>query len=132
MYPDGPQTNDGCIGAGRSIGLINNRKIQFMIDDFCYLGMKMEVYNAELHAVSEGLKTILSCNFKPGILRICIDNSVSVLTLSESTLSDKSSSKAKITSDILIFCRWDIELSECALYLKWQGRVKSRLTKITR
>jgi hypothetical protein len=68
--------------AGWSIGLISNGKIQLMIDSFCYLGMKMEVYDAELHAVSEGLKAILSCNFKPGVLRICIDNSASVPALS--------------------------------------------------
>jgi hypothetical protein len=55
MYTDGSRTNDGCIGAGWSIGRISNGKIQFMIDGFCYLGMKMEVYDAELHAVSEGL-----------------------------------------------------------------------------
>jgi hypothetical protein len=65
IYTDGSQTNDGCIGAGWSIGLIINGKIQFMIDGFCYLCMKMEVYDAELHAVSEALKAILSCNFKP-------------------------------------------------------------------
>jgi hypothetical protein len=60
--------------------------------------------------VSEGLKAILSCNFKPGVLRICIDNSASVLALSESTSNDESSSKAKITSDTLIARGWDIGL----------------------
>jgi hypothetical protein len=59
MYTDCSRTNDGCIGARWSIGLISNRKIQFMIDGFCYLGMKMEVYEAELHAISEGLKAII-------------------------------------------------------------------------
>jgi hypothetical protein len=85
-------------------------KIQFMINGFCNLGMKMGVYDTELHAVSEGLKTILSCNFKPGVLRICIDNSASVLALSESTSNDESCSKAKITSDTLITHGWDIGL----------------------
>jgi hypothetical protein len=75
-----------------------------MIDGSCYLGMKMKVYDAELHAVSEGLKAILSCN--PGVLRICIDNSASVLALSESTSNDESCSKAKITSDTLIAHGW--------------------------
>jgi hypothetical protein len=110
MYTDGSRTNDGYIGAGWSIGLISNGKIQFMIDGFCYLGMKMEVYDAEPHVVLEGLKAILLCNFKPGVLRICIDNSASVLALSDPTSNDESCSKAKITSDTLISHEWDIGL----------------------
>jgi ribonuclease HI len=120
IYTDGSRTNDGGIGAGWSIGLISNGKIQFMIDGFCYLSMKMEIYDAKLHAVS-GLKAILSCNFKPGVLRICIDNSASVLALSESTLNDKSCSKAKITSDTLIAHGWDIGLVWTPSHLEIDG-----------
>jgi hypothetical protein len=81
-----------------------------VIDGVCYLAMKMEVYDAELHAVSKGLKAILSYNFKRGVLRICIDNSAAVLALSESTSNHESSSRAKITSDTLISLGWDIRL----------------------
>jgi hypothetical protein len=70
MYTDGSRTNEARIGAGWSIGLVTNGQVQFKINGFCYLGMKMEVYDAELHAVSGELKAILSCNRKPSILRI--------------------------------------------------------------
>jgi hypothetical protein len=89
-----------------------------MRDGFCCLGMKMEVYDAELHTVSKGLKAILSCNFKPGVLRICIDNSASVLALSEST------SKAKITST-LISRGWDIGLVWTPSHLEIDGNERA-------
>jgi hypothetical protein len=110
IYTCGSQTNNKCIDAGWSIGLVRNGIIQFMIDRFCYLGMKIEVYDAELHAVIEGLKALLSSNFKPGVLRICIDNSALVLALSDSTSNDENCSKAKIASDTSIVHGWDIGL----------------------
>jgi hypothetical protein len=60
MYTDGSRPDEGTIGAVLCIGLVNKGNVTFRIEGWCCLGEKIEVYDAEIHAVVEGLVAIRS------------------------------------------------------------------------
>jgi hypothetical protein len=62
--------------------------VTFRIEGWCHLGEKMEVYDAEIHVVAEGLVATASDLKQPHNLIICIDNSATVLALSDSTSTE--------------------------------------------
>jgi hypothetical protein len=45
----------------------------------CYLGKKCEVFDAELHAISEALPLLLSAPGRPSKVVLCVDNQSALL-----------------------------------------------------
>jgi ribonuclease HI len=50
-------------------------------EGYCALGNRMEVFDAELHAVYEALLELSVSNYPPTSVYICIDNSAAIFTL---------------------------------------------------
>jgi hypothetical protein len=68
----------------------------------------MEVFDAELYAISEGLRTIPTSNLRPSTLRICIDNAASVLAFLEKSSTEGGTYKAKTTFLSFTTLGWEI------------------------
>ena len=49
----------------------------------CCIGQKVEVYEAELHAIQEGLLLILTVCWAPSRILVCADNQSALTTLTE-------------------------------------------------
>jgi hypothetical protein len=58
MYTGGYHSSEGEIGAGWCYGYSQDGKIIPNNEGWCHLGERMEVYDAEIHAVAKGLKAI--------------------------------------------------------------------------
>ena len=53
-----------------------------MASGSCCICSKAEVFDAELHAVQEGLEHISSLNWHPRDIVVCVDNQAALTTLS--------------------------------------------------
>jgi hypothetical protein len=84
LYTDGSRPIIGDVGAGwvgfhkQDSGLLR------MFEGYCCLCRSMEVYDAEIHAVKEGLSTLHSISqLVPSQIYICIDNSAEISVLGD-------------------------------------------------
>jgi hypothetical protein len=85
LYTDGSKLPSGYLGSGWALygkakAGIENTKIA---SGFCNLGIESEVFDAELHAVHEGLSFLAASDFSPRNLVICIDNTAAIGTLQD-------------------------------------------------
>ena len=55
---------------------------------FCNLGNKLEVYDAELHAIEEGLCQARVPTERPGRILVCVNNQVAFSTLTAGNLTN--------------------------------------------
>jgi ribonuclease HI len=110
LYTDGSKSDKGNIGAGWSLISNTNKTFSFTPNGFCFLGERMEVYDAELHAVVEGLQMLTTNKISPTQLYICIDNSAAVLALSNETSSEESAVIARQLCMNLADSGWILKL----------------------
>jgi hypothetical protein len=83
IYSDGSRSSTGSVEAGWII----YRKLQLSLEivqkDFCNLGDRMEVFDAELHAAYKGLQCIISRDICEGYIYLCIGNSSAIDVLAD-------------------------------------------------
>jgi hypothetical protein len=84
LYTDGSRSTIGDVGTGwvgfhkQDSGLLR------IFEGYCYLGISMEVYDAEIHAVKEALSTLRTISkLVPSQIYICIDNSAAISVLGD-------------------------------------------------
>jgi ribonuclease HI len=82
IYSDGFRGQTSQIGAGWVIYRKGLRGYITVSEGSCYLGERMEVFDAELHAAYEGLNNVQTMLDKPEHIFLCIDNSSAIEVLS--------------------------------------------------
>ena len=82
LYTDGSKSVRGGCGSAWSIFEQNgNQTSPELVSGSCAIGEKAEVYDAELHAIQEGLEHISSLNWNPKDILVCVDNQAALITL---------------------------------------------------
>jgi ribonuclease HI len=81
IYSDGSRLPDGQIGAGWAIYICQKAKLVLLNESSCYLGARMEVFDAELHAAYEALATAADLGLRAGHVYLCIDNQAAIYVL---------------------------------------------------
>ena len=83
LYSDGSLFEDG--RSGCSWVLTTPERVltdgPCLFSSSCSIGSKCEVYDCELHAISEGLSIFLDSDQDPGTLVLCVDSQAALLTL---------------------------------------------------
>ena len=83
LYTDGSKSEEGICGSAWSIFAQNGMQTSSeMASGCCCIGGKAEVFDAELHAIQEGLQYIGSQNWQPKDIVVCVDNQPALTTLS--------------------------------------------------
>jgi hypothetical protein len=82
IYSDGSKLN-GHTGSGRAIFRIELGEISQLGQGLCHLGIQSEVFDAELHAIAEGLEGLNQIEIAPTKIYICVDNQAEIDTLYE-------------------------------------------------
>jgi hypothetical protein len=83
IYTDGSKMDDGRCAAAWTFTTPALNTLQDTQSGSCYLGKKCEVYDAELHAISEALPLLLSAPGPPSKVVLCVDNQSALLALQE-------------------------------------------------
>ena len=81
IYTDGSRSEKGVIGAGWAIYEIKDNDMNLICENSCCLGSRMEVFDAELHAVYEALKSLDCLDYYSRPIYVCIDNSSAIQVL---------------------------------------------------
>ena len=83
LYTDGSKSEEGVCGSAWSIFEQNGMQTSpKMASGCCCIGGKAEVFDAELHAIQEGLQHICMENWQPRHIVVCVDNQAALTTLS--------------------------------------------------
>ena len=107
-YTDGSRNANGQIGAGWIILETTVNGMKVLTEGFCNLGKRMEVFDAELHAVQEAFDTLLELNLSPISLYVCIDNSAAVQILASNPDNNEGSFRATRSANQLTLRGWNI------------------------
>jgi ribonuclease HI len=85
LYTNGSKMPSGHTGSGWALYRTTNPSLENIIiaSNYCHLGTKAEVFDAELHAVHEGLLYTSNSDLKPCRLILCINNSAAIHTLAD-------------------------------------------------
>jgi ribonuclease HI len=81
LYTDGSKLDDGRCASAWLFTTPALNTTQDTLTGSCYLGKKCEVYDAELHAISEALPLLLSA--PPSTVLLCVDNQSALTALQE-------------------------------------------------
>jgi hypothetical protein len=82
LYTDGSKLDSGKVGCGATTYDLTNHGLQHLQSHYCNLGTRCEVFDAELHAIYEGLRLIPTSPTTPNTnIYICIDNQAAIQTL---------------------------------------------------
>jgi hypothetical protein len=75
LYTDSSKLDSGQVGCGATTYEITDQGLQHLQSHYCNLGTRCEVFDAELHAVYEGLRLIPTSPTTPNTtIYLCIDN----------------------------------------------------------
>jgi ribonuclease HI len=111
MYSDGSKSNSGHRGAGWAIFKMERMEreglMSHVVQVSCYIGTQSEAYDAELHAIAEGLQQISQTGVTPGKMYICIDNQAAIDTLWDKLNSEPAPHAVK-QANILKAQGWNI------------------------
>jgi ribonuclease HI len=65
VYTDGSRDDKGCTGAGWILYQKQQTSLNTIVNGSCNLGLRSEVFHAELRAVCESLTYLISSSLKP-------------------------------------------------------------------
>jgi ribonuclease HI len=108
IYSDGSRSQTSQIGAGWVIYRKGLSGYITISEGSCYLGERMEVFDAELHAAYEGLNNIRTILYKPEHIILCIDNSSAIKVLSNNPNQIEGAFKTTEVSKLLTNHGWKI------------------------
>jgi ribonuclease HI len=107
IYSDGSRSQPSEIGAGWVIYRKGLSRYITVSEGSCYLGERMEVFDAELHAAYEGLDVQTTLD-KPEHIFLCIDNSSAIEVLSDNLDRIEGAFKATGVAKLLNNHGWKI------------------------
>jgi hypothetical protein len=82
LYTDGSKLDSGQVGCGATTYEITDNGLQHLQSHYCNLGTLCEVFDAELHAIYEGLRLAPNSLTTPNAtIYICIDNQAAIQML---------------------------------------------------
>jgi hypothetical protein len=82
IYSDRPKLNSHT-GSGRETFRIELGEIAELGKGSCYIGIQSEVFDAEPHAIAEGLEDLKQIEITPTKIYTCVDNQAAIDTLYE-------------------------------------------------
>jgi hypothetical protein len=78
MYTDGSKLTNGAAGCGWAVYHCGDQQLHQFTSGKCHLGSRVEVFDAELHAVQEAVSTLLTTTLPRSMVFICIDNQAAI------------------------------------------------------
>jgi ribonuclease HI len=82
LYTDGSKLDSGQVGCGATTYEITNHGLQHLQSHYCNRGTRCEVFDAEFHAIHEGLHLVpTSPTTSNTTIYICIDNQAAIQML---------------------------------------------------
>lgn len=102
IYSDGSRSISGKIGAGWVAYQATGHELEKLFEGSCYLGQRMEVFDAELHAVAEALQGLTIRLEHPRPIYICIDNTSAILSLQHNPDNIEAASVASAAASKLV------------------------------
>jgi ribonuclease HI len=109
LYTDGSKLDSGQVGCGATTYEITNHRLQYLQSHYCNLGTQCEVFDAELHAIYEGLHLIpVSPTTSNTTIYICIVNQAAIETLSYNQHNHQYARETLATAKILTNDGWNI------------------------
>jgi ribonuclease HI len=109
LYTDGSNLDSGQVGCGASIYEITNHGLQHLQSHHCNLGLQCKVFDAELHAVQEGLRLFPTSPTNPNTtIYICIDNQAEIQTLTYNQHNHQYTRETLATAETLTGNGWNL------------------------
>jgi ribonuclease HI len=109
LYTDGSKLDSGKVGCGVTTYEITNHGLQLLQSHHCNLGARCEVFDAELHAVYEGLRLIPTSPTTPNTnIYICIDNQAAIQTLAYNQYNHQYARETLTTAKTLTHNGWNL------------------------
>jgi len=81
IYTDGSKLDNRAVSCGWAIYHCGDQQLYRLSEGQCHLGNRVEVYDAELHAVQEAVSTLLTVTAPRSTIYFCIDNQATIDTL---------------------------------------------------
>jgi ribonuclease HI len=109
LYTDGSKPDSGQVGCGATTYEITNHGLQHLQSHYCNLGTRCEVFDAELHAMLEGLHLVpTSPTTSNTTIYICIDNQAAIQTLAYNQHNHQYARDTLTTAETLTNNRWNL------------------------
>jgi ribonuclease HI len=109
LYTDGSKLDSRQVGCGATIYEITDHGLQCLQSHYCNLGTRCEVFDAELHAVYEGLCLIPTSPITPNTtIYICIDNQAAIQTLAYNQHNHQYACETLTTAETLTHNGWNL------------------------
>jgi hypothetical protein len=110
LYTDGSRSIIGDVGAGWVGFHKQDSELLRILEGYCYFGRSMEVYDAEIHAVKEGLSTLCTISqLVQSQIYICIVNSTAISVLGDNPNRVQGAIEAREVALALVNSGWSIQ-----------------------
>jgi ribonuclease HI len=101
VYTDGSCDDKGCTGAGWVLYQKQQTSLNTIVNSSCNLGLRSEVFDAELHAVYESLTYLISSSLKPSQIYVCIDSKSTIDILKHNPCGIEEANRSQNAAQIL-------------------------------
>jgi ribonuclease HI len=109
LYTDGSKLDSGQVGCSATTYEITNHGLQHLQSHYCNLGTQCEVFDAELHAIHEGLHLVLTSPTTTNTtIYICIDNQAPIQTLAHNQQTHQYARETLTTAETLTNNGWNL------------------------
>jgi ribonuclease HI len=106
VYTDGSRDDKGCTGAGWILYQKQQTSLNTIVNGSCNLGLRSEVFDAELHAVYESLTYLISSSLKPNQIHVCIDSKSTIDILKHNPRRIEGENRSQNAAQILRTNGW--------------------------
>jgi ribonuclease HI len=109
LYTDGSKLDSGQVGCGATTYEITNHRQQHLQCHYCNLGIRCEVFDAELHTIQEGLRPIPTspANISTNIY-ICINNQAAIQMLTHNQQNHQYARETLTMAEALTNNGWNL------------------------
>jgi ribonuclease HI len=109
LYTDGSKLDSRQAGCGATIYEVTHHRLQHLQSHYCNLGTRCEVFDAELHAIYEGLYLVPTSPTTPNTtIYICIDNQATIQTLAYNQHNHQYARETLATAETLTNEGWNL------------------------
>jgi ribonuclease HI len=109
LYTEGSKLDSGQVGYGAIIYEITSHGLQHLQSHYYNLSTQCEVFDAELHAICEGLCLVPASPTTPNTtIYICIDNQAAIQMLTYNQHNHQYARKTLTTAEILMNNGWNL------------------------
>jgi ribonuclease HI len=108
IYSDGSKLNSHT-GSGWALFRIELGEVPQLGQGSCHLGIQSEVFDAELHAITEKLEDLNRFEIPPMKIYICVDNQATIDTLYVNRENSEPARHAIKQANLLNMNGWDIQ-----------------------